>query len=115
MVEQIRIYWSEDKWCSSLHPIYDFIRGLVAHSSIKWTKINIFVRKVSFVYQNGNVDACATVTGLANFGFTPLLWHPQGPQGCLEKQNYPLSSNLVVWSAKIGPKTKKVQKPSEIS
>ena len=78
MVEQIRIYWSEDKWCSSLHPIYDFIRGLVAHSSIKWTKINIFVRKVSFVYQNGNVDACATVTGLANFGFTPLLWLPQG-------------------------------------
>ena len=41
---------------------------------------------------------------------TPLLWRPQGPQGCLEKQNYPLSLNLVVWCAKIGPKTKKLQK-----
>ena len=36
---------------------------------------------------------------------TPLLWRPQGPQGCLEKWKYPLSSNLVVWCAKIGPKT----------
>ena len=41
---------------------------------------------------------------------TPLLWRPQGPQGCLEKQNYPLSLNLVVWCAKIGSKT---QKPSK--
>ena len=56
-----------------------------------------------------------TVTGLANFGFTPLLWCSQGPQGCLEKQNYPLSSNLVVWCAKIGPKTKKVQKTSKMT
>ena len=36
---------------------------------------------------------------------TPLFWHPQGPQGCLEKQNCPLSSNLVVWCAKIGLKS----------
>ena len=41
---------------------------------------------------------------------TPLLWRPQGPQGCLEKQNYPPSSNFVVWCAKIGPKTQKLQK-----
>ena len=38
---------------------------------------------------------------------SPLLWLPQDPQGCLEKQNHPLSSNLVVWCTKIGPKTKK--------
>ena len=44
---------------------------------------------------------------------TPLLWRPQGPQGCLEKPNYPLSSNLVVWCAKIGPKTQKLQKTVE--
>ena len=44
----------------------------------------------------------ATVTGLANFGFTYLLWRPQGRQGCLEKRNYPLSSNFMVWCAKIG-------------
>ena len=47
---------------------------------------------------------------------TPLFRFPQGPQGCLDKQNYPLSLNLVVWCAKIGPKTKKlretVKKPS---
>ena len=41
---------------------------------------------------------------------TPLLRRPQGPQGCLEKQNCPLSSNLAVWCAKIGPKTQKLQK-----
>ena len=33
---------------------------------------------------------------------------PPGLQGCQEKQNYPLSLNLVVWCAKIEPKTKKV-------
>ena len=41
---------------------------------------------------------------------TPLFRHPQGSQGCLEKWNYPLSLNLVVWCAKIGLKTKKLQK-----
>ena len=41
---------------------------------------------------------------------TPLLWRSQGPQGCLEKQNCPLSLNLAVWCAKIGPKTQKFQK-----
>ena len=46
-----------------------------------------------------------TMTESADFGFIPLLWLPQGPQGCLEKQNHPLSSNLVVWNAKIGPKS----------
>ena len=39
----------------------------------------------------------------------------QGPQGCLEKQNYPLSSNLVVWCTKIGPKIKKVRKTWEMT
>ena len=41
---------------------------------------------------------------------TPLFRCLQGPQGCLEKQNHPLSSNLVVWRAKIWPKSKKLQK-----
>ena len=41
---------------------------------------------------------------------TPLLWRSQGPQGCLEKRNCPLSLNLAVWCAKIGPKTQKFQK-----
>ena len=44
---------------------------------------------------------------------TPLFRHPQGPQGCLEKRNHPLSLNLVVWCAKIGPKTKKLWKTVE--
>ena len=50
------------------------------------------------------------MTDLANSCVTPLFRRPQGSQGCLEKQNHPVSSNLVVWCAKIGPKTKKVQK-----
>ena len=50
-------------------------------------------------------ETLATVTGSADFGFNPLLRRPQGPQGCLEKRNCPLSSNLVVWCAKIGPKS----------
>ena len=41
---------------------------------------------------------------------TPLLWRSQGPQGCLEKRNCPLSLNLAGWCAKIWPKTQKFQK-----
>ena len=41
---------------------------------------------------------------------TPLFWRPQGPQGCLKKRNCPLSLNLAVWCAKIGPKTQELQK-----
>ena len=44
---------------------------------------------------------------------TPLLWRSQGPQGCLEKRNCPLSLNLAVWCAKIGSKTQKLQKTVE--
>ena len=56
-----------------------------------------------------------TVTDLANSCATPLFRRPQASQGCLEKQNNPLSWNLVGWCAKIGPKTKKVQKTSELT
>ena len=56
-----------------------------------------------------------TVTGSADFVFILLLRRPQGPQRCLEKQNYPLSWNLAVWCAKIGPKTQKLQKTSEMT
>ena len=45
---------------------------------------------------------------------TPLLRRPQGLQGCLEKQNCPLSLNFAVWCAKIGPQRlqKTIKKPS---
>ena len=56
-----------------------------------------------------------TVTDLANSCVTPLFRHPQGYQECLEGQNYPLSLNLVVWCAKIGPKTQKVWKTSKLT
>ena len=56
-----------------------------------------------------------TVTDLANSCANPLFRRAQGSQGCLEKQNHPLSWILVVWCAKIGPKTKKVQKTSELT
>ena len=46
---------------------------------------------------------------------TQLFRRLQGPHGCLEKRNHPLSWNLVVWCAKIGPKTKKVWKTSELT
>ena len=42
-----------------------------------------------------------------------IIWGPQGPQGCLKKQNHPLSSNLVVWCTKIQPKTKNLWKNVE--
>ena len=51
-----------------------------------------------------------TVTNLANYCVTPLFRRLQGSQVCLEKRNHPLSSNLVVWCTKIGPKTKKLRK-----
>ena len=55
------------------------------------------------------------MTDLAISCVTPLFRCPQGSQGCLEKWNHPLSSNLAVCCAKIGPKTKKVQKTSELT
>ena len=83
---------------------------------ILWLYIKAFTLDIYFLFEG---LFCAvvwhTVTGLPNFGFTPLLWLPQGPQGCLEKQNYPLSSNLVIWCTKIGPQTKKVRKTSEMT
>ena len=54
-----------------------------------------------------NTFADFTVTDLANSCATPLFRRPQGSQGCLEKQNHPLSLKLVVWCAKIEHKTKK--------
>jgi hypothetical protein len=59
--------------------------------------------------------ALYTLTVSADFGFIPLFWHPQGPHGCLEKQNYPLISNLVLWCAKIGPKSHNFRKTSEMT
>ena len=61
---------------------------------------------VRYVHKDNEIwgQPC-TVTESADFGFIPLLWRPQGPQGCLEKQNHSLSLNLVAWCAKIGPKT----------
>ena len=52
-----------------------------------------------------SVDICCTVTKSADFGFIPLLWRPQVPQGCLDKLNHSIKWNLVLWCAKIGPKT----------
>ena len=50
------------------------------------------------------------MTDLANSCVNPLFRRSQGSQGCLVKWNHPLSWMLVVWCAKIGPKTKKLQK-----
>ena len=58
--------------------------------------------------------AKSTVTDLAKTCVTPLFRRPQSPQGCPKKQNHSLSSNLVVWCAKIGPKTKKLQKTANM-
>jgi hypothetical protein len=73
----------------------------------KFTSINLF--KILWVV------TWATVTDLVNSCVTPLFRRPQGSYGCLEKRNYPLSWNLVVWCAKIGHKTNKVQKTSELT
>ena len=89
---------------------------LIVTSSV-WSTYRVSQGKLFFLNSlTVNLLICTlTVTGLANFSFTPLLWHPQGPQGCLEQQNYPLSSNLVIWCAKIGLKIKKVWKLSEMT
>ena len=65
--------------------------------------------------EEDEIYSLGTVTESADPGFNPLLRRPQGPQGCHEKQNCPLSSNLVVWCAKIGPKSQNVQKTSEMT
>ena len=56
-----------------------------------------------------------TLTESADSGFIPLFWCPQGPQGCLEKQNSSLISNLVLWCARIGPKSHNFWKTSELT
>ena len=56
-----------------------------------------------------------TLTVSADFGSIPLFWRPQGSQGCLEKQNHPLITNLVLWCAKIGPKSHIFWKPLEMT
>ena len=56
------------------------------------------------------IYSISTVTEWADFGFFLLLWRPQGSQGCLKKQNHPLSLNLAVWCAKMDLKTKKLSK-----
>ena len=72
-------------------------------------ELNIMPKEFSYMTSD------ITVTDLANSCVTPLFRCPQGSKGCLEKRNHPLSSNLVVWCAKIGPKTKKVRKTSELT
>ena len=57
-----------------------------------------YVTNKSMIYLN-------TLTEAADLGSIPLFWRPQGPQGCLEKRNCPLSLNLAVWCAKIGLKS----------
>ena len=61
-----------------------------------------------------NTNSLYTVTEMAKLCFIPLFWQPQGPLGCLKKRNPPLSSNLVVWCAKIGLWIQKLWKTSEI-
>ena len=52
----------------------------------------------------------ATGTESADSDFNPLLRRPKGPQGCLEKQICPLSSNLVVRCAKLDLKARMFKK-----
>ena len=70
-----------------------------------------FLSRCPFVL--GQWQEQITVTDSPNSCATPLFRHPQGSQGYLEKQNHPLSLNLVVWCAKIWPKTKKLRKTVE--
>ena len=86
--------------------------------SVLWNKSSIIVYTAmkakllaSLLLRTAALLIIYTVTGLTDFGFTPLLWLPQG---CLEKQNYPQNSNLMVWCAK-RPKTKIIGKNSEMT
>ena len=73
---------------------------------VLWIHLSVFVSVCFFlpVFMH-------TLTESADLGFIPLFWRPQGPQGCLEKQNHPLILNLVLWCAK----SQNFQKTSEIA
>jgi hypothetical protein len=43
---------------------------------------------------------------------SPLLTRPQGSQGCQKMRQDPLNMPVEVWSAKIAPKLKNIQKTS---
>ena len=77
---------------------------------VLWIHLSVFVSVCFFlpVFMH-------TLTESADLGFIPLFWRPQGPQWCLEKQNHSLISNLVLWCAKIGPKSHNFWKTSEMT
>ena len=67
-----------------------------------------------FQIQANRKSVDPTVTDLANSCATPLFRRPQGSQGCLDKQNYPLSFKFGDLLRYKRPKTKKVPKNSEM-
>ena len=67
-------------------------------SGFNLKKINFFARWRQHPQNSWNIF---------QIQITPLFRRPKAPQRCQEKRNHPLSSNLLVWCAKIGPKTKK--------
>ena len=81
---------------------------IIIYQSTSFAKLKSKESVAAWLYHLHSISY--TVTNLANSCVTPLFRRPQDSQGCLEKWNHPLSSNLVVWCAKIGPKTKKLQK-----
>ena len=56
----------------------------------------------------------ATLGFLAEISFIPLLYHPGGCLGYLEKRTSSWNYNLFVWSAVFQPKFNEIKKPTKI-
>ena len=103
--------WKQKNLWSSTH--YYWIAEYTANIYYQF-----MIRLQSFImsqFPSTVIGSALTLTESADLGFIPLFWHPQGPQGCLEKQNHPLILNLVLWCAKIGPKSHSFWKTSEMT
>ena len=90
--------WIKKSWSVGIHS-EEIVKGIMFWAWNWWNDMADL--KIALLKDRSTI----TVTESADFGFIPILWRPQGSKGCLEKQNYPLSWNLVVWCAKIGPKS----------
>ena len=106
MASKSRFFWKT--WnCGYLHPKKNtFLMAIL----LKLTLDNILIKVKK---STRAVPPSQNSWTIFQMQISLLLWRPQRPQrpqGCLKKQNHPLSSNLVVWCAKIGPKTQDLWK-----
>ena len=116
VINKISLVWKKQEICIfGLYKLISYPNKIIGLFNDNFTILTATSQKGTGLHQPLSLlpTNTSTVTDLANFCAAPLFKRTQGSQACLEKRNHLLSSNLVVWCAKIEPKTKKLQKTVE--